>query len=164
MALKQTSSLTRWLYPKNFDQMMEAEETGTSLVPELIYLGSQKNAEAFPLTLHRHDHGYEFVYLEQGSVTWELNGVHYPTSAGQWFFTFPGELHKARFNHMEPSRIWWFIMKDPAYDPNWFRMDTAERESIIARLSQLPRVFRASNRVREQFMRLKATLENGKPG
>lgn len=163
MARKQVTSLIRWVYPALLEKEQDAYEEGTSLVPELIMLGYQKYAEAYPLPMHRHKHGYEFVYLEHGSITWEVDGVHYPTHAGQWFYTSPREFHKARFDHMEPSRIWWFILNEPSDELNWFRLNVIEREFIMKRIGQLPRVFRAGNRVHEQFLRLKASLESESP-
>ncbi|SEO89223.1 AraC family transcriptional regulator [Paenibacillus sp. OV219] len=163
MARKSSSGAMRWLYPDiaelDRDQWSDVKPPRGGLIPELINLGCQKYSEAYQLTMHAHEQAYEFVYLEHGSVTWEINGVHYPTSAGQWFFTYPGELHKARFDHMEPSRIWWLIVKDPACGSSWLGLVQEERDFIHKRLLQLPRVFRGSNRVREQFERLKATLE-----
>lgn len=155
MAGKQTASSIHWVYPP---------PEGTTLFPELHYMGCQKYAKAYFLTVHRHERAYEFVYLEQGSVTWEVEGVHYPTHAGQWFFTRPGELHRARFDHMEPSKIWWFIVTDPGVDPDWFRLDAPEREFVLDRLGRLPRVFHAGGTVRGQLARLKTLLEADVPG
>lgn len=168
MASKRSTSAMRWLYPPS-PEPVTAERPGVepaaaSRLPELLHLGCQKYAEAYQLTMHAHDQAYEFVYLEHGSVTWEMNGVHYPTSAGQWFFTYPGELHKARFDHMEPSRIWWLIVKDPAVGSSWLGLDAEERGFIRERLLRLPRVFRGSSRTREQFERLRASLEQEEAG
>ncbi|MBP3965739.1 cupin domain-containing protein [Paenibacillus lignilyticus] len=143
MARKQSPTSMRWIYPPDYDERLGMDAVGTSIIPELIVLGCQKYSEAYQLTLHRHMTGYEFVYLEHGSVTWEVDGVQYPTTAGQWFFTAPGELHKARFNHIEPSRIWWFIITDPACDSDWLNLGQQERNFIKAGLQQLPHVFRA---------------------
>ncbi len=159
----------RWVYPLNFDDhggVGDLRNNEISLVPELITLGHQKYTEAYPLKLHHHEDCYEFVFVEQGSVTWEMNGKLYPTHAGQWFYTCPGELHRARFNYLEPSRIWWFIIKDPSgTSPHWFQMEANDREFIMDQLRQLPRVFHAGNRirVREQFERLRVTLESKGP-
>ncbi len=93
MAKKQASSILRWVYPQDLDiRRSESDTVKTSIINELIMLGCQKYTEAYPLYLHCHDYGYEFVYMEQGSAAWEINGVYYPTSAGEWFFTYPGEL------------------------------------------------------------------------
>lgn len=102
-------------------------------------MGHQKYTEAYPLQLHHHEDCYEFVFVEQGSVTWEMNGKFYPTHAGQWFYTCPGELHRARFNYLEPSRIWWFIIKDPnGPSPHWFHLEAADRDFIMDQLQQQP--------------------------
>jgi AraC-like DNA-binding protein len=152
-----SSSLIRWVYPSDYGTV--SEEGGASVVPELFMLGYQRYTEAYPLQLHSHDQAYEFVFLESGNVNWEIDEAYYPVSAGQWFYTKPGEPHRARFNYLEPSRIWWFILMDPMADPDWFGMDAAYREYIHIRLKELPRVFNANHRVRELFLRLKSTLE-----
>jgi AraC-like DNA-binding protein len=163
MANKQATSLQRWVYPsQNGDEKKDVVGI-EKVVPELLLLGYQKYTEAFPIHLHLHKNGYEFVYLEYGSVTWEIDGVFYPTLAGQWFYTRPGELHKARFDHMEPSRIWWFIIEDPKENLNFFGLSSKDREIIIDLMGKLPRVFQADHRVQEQFMRLKSSLEEGSP-
>jgi AraC-like DNA-binding protein len=159
MARKQVASLLRWVYPIQNENEINQDKDVVSLVPELLLLGYQRYAEAFLIPLHVHNNGYEFVYLEHGSVTWEMNGVIYPTSARQWFFTRPGELHKARFDHLEPSRIWWFILEDPRDNLNWFGLSNKDRELVIDLIEKLPRVFAADQRVPEQFMRLKSSLE-----
>ncbi|NOU63941.1 helix-turn-helix domain-containing protein [Paenibacillus sp. LMG 31461] len=159
-----SSSSMRWVFPLHADNTEKLESATTiRLVPELLVVGYQKYAEAYPIPLHCHHHAYEFVYLHSGSATWEINGISYPMNAGQWFYTRPGELHKARFNHLEPSRIWWMIVQDPEGTPNWFRLEGSDRELAASRLQQLPRVFRAGPRVHEQFVRLKATLETESP-
>lgn len=163
MVRKQATSLQRWVYPSQDEHEIKDTETMERLIPELLLLGYQKYTEAFPIPLHLHNHGYEFVFVEHGNVTWEINGVFYPTNAGHWFYTRPGELHKARFDHMEPSRIWWFIVEDPQDNSDFFGLSNKDRESIIDLLEKLPRVFRADQRVQEQFIRLKSSLEDESP-
>jgi len=159
MAEKRTSNM-RWVYPKP----PEGRPSGAvSIVPEILVFGCQKYAEAYYLTSHRHDRSYEFVFHEQGSVTWEVAGEPFSVRAGQWFFTKPGEPHRARFDHIKPSKIWWIIIRDPAECADWFRLDDSEKGFVMQRLQQLPRVFRADKRVPEQFERLRATLEAARP-
>ena len=119
MAQLHTSAPTRWVFPPHGvdKEAYPKDDPNERLVPELLIVGYQKIAEAFPIPLHSHDGAYEFVYLQNGSATWEIDGILYPMNAGQWFYTRPGELHKARFNHLEPSRIWWLILQDPVSCP-----------------------------------------------
>lgn len=149
MTKKHSALLSRWVYPP---------EPEPSPIPELQRFGHQKYAEAYLLSMHQHDQQYEFVYIQNGSVTWEVDGALYPVSSGHWFYTRPGELHKARYDYMEPSQIWWIILNDPENDPDWFRLNTEEREIIISRLRKLPRSFRADPRTHEQLTRLKTTI------
>jgi len=153
----------RWVYPFPETSPVWENSGAVSLFPELLRIGHQKYAEAYPIHLHCHNSEYEFVYLQHGNVTWEVDSTQYPMRAGQWFYTRPGEPHKARFNHMEPGQIWWMIVSDPARDPNWFRLDKNERQIVISRLQQLPRVFRADPHTHEHFARLKQILISENP-
>ncbi|RAP76998.1 AraC family transcriptional regulator [Paenibacillus montanisoli] len=151
------SASMRWVY------RLDDRNGEINGIPELLQLGCQKLAEAYPITFHSHDQGYEFVYVVNGIITWEIDGEYYPVNAGQWFYTRPGELHRARFDHLEPCRIWWFVLKDPSGESDWLRLDRDELAFIADRLEQLPRIFRAGPRASEQFARLKSTLENDMP-
>jgi AraC-like DNA-binding protein len=164
MTPKHTAALTRWVYPPEPEPLAQAVDISLpKFIPELLHIGHQKYKEAFQISSHRHDREYEFVYLHNGSVTWEVDGVLFPMNAGQWFHTSPGELHKARYDYMEPSQIWWVILNDPENDPNWFRLNEAERKIVISRLHQLPRVFHADSRTHERFARLKKTMDSDSP-
>lgn len=154
--------------PQRWVLNREREEDGTEAADspapaELIQLGRQRYAEAYPIGPHRHDGAYEFVYVERGAVTWEVGGSAYATMAGQWFFTHPGELHSARFDHMEPSRIWWFILAAPGERPGWLRLSEDERSWVSDRLRELPRVFRDAGRARDQLRGLQSALESRGP-
>lgn len=146
-----------WTYPP-IKQASDAASVPAYCIPELYQFGYHEDSKAVPLSLHLHDRAYEFVYVERGSVTWEIADVSYSTNAGQWFLTYPGEAHTARFNHMEPSRIWWLIIKDPEHNTSWLGLTGSERNLVVAFVKQLPRVFRSVNRAREQLSRLQATL------
>ncbi|OCT15173.1 hypothetical protein A8709_13800 [Paenibacillus pectinilyticus] len=148
------SASMRWVY------LAEDESGLIAGVPELLQLGYQKLAEAHPIPLHSHDQSYEFVYVVNGNITWEIGGEYYPVNAGQWFYTRPGELHRARFDHLEPSRIWWFVLKAPSKGSAWLRLDQDDVAFVADRLQQLPRIFPARSSVSEQFTRLKTTIES----
>lgn len=86
----------RWTY--------EFPEVPTlSSVPELMMLGYDRFHEASPLNDHRHERSYEFVVVESGKVTWEVDGSLYPFHTGQCFHTRPGEWHRARPISLNPA-------------------------------------------------------------
>ncbi|SFB07581.1 AraC-type DNA-binding protein [Cohnella sp. OV330] len=147
----------RWVLRPEREDGMEAADSPAPA--ELVQLGRQRYSEAYPIGPHRHDGAYEFVYVERGAVTWEVGGSTYSTMAGQWFITHPGELHSARFDHMEPSRIWWLILAAPDERPGWLRLSEEERSWVSGRLGGLPRVFPDAGRAREQLAELKSALE-----
>ncbi|MFC4809686.1 helix-turn-helix transcriptional regulator [Paenibacillus sp. GCM10023250] len=129
--------------------------------PELEMMGYDRLTEATPLSDHRHERCYEFVYVESRRVTWEVGDALYPSHAGQFFHTKPGEWHRARFRYMEPSIIWWIIVVDPAELPGWLGFGEADRARIGAALSVLPRIVTADLRAREPFAKLRGVLEHG---
>lgn len=107
-------------------------------VPELILFGFDEIRSALPLSYHKHD-GYEFVLVERGKASWELNGQVFETKAGDVFHTCPGELHRGGFNVIEPSRFWWFIVTPP-HAADWFRLPLNESKCFHSALQSLPRV------------------------
>ncbi|SFS55806.1 AraC family transcriptional regulator [Paenibacillus sp. BC26] len=127
--------------------------------PELMMLGYDRFQEASPLADHQHDGCYEFVYVDNGRVTWEVDGDYYPSFTGQIFHTRPGEWHRARLNFIEPCSIWWFILRDPADYPGWLSFNDEDRHQIHQALQQLPRIVSVDSRVREQFYKLRSLLE-----
>ncbi|RAP77618.1 helix-turn-helix transcriptional regulator [Paenibacillus montanisoli] len=131
------------------------------ILPELVMLGYDRFHEASPLADHQHDGCYEFVYVENGRVTWEVGEVDYPSYTGQFFHTRPGEWHRPKLNFIEPCTIWWFILIDPALEPSWLSFQDEERLQIHQALQRLPRLVSVDSRVREQFQRLRSLFEEG---
>ncbi|WP_308635116.1 helix-turn-helix transcriptional regulator [Paenibacillus silvisoli] len=131
------------------------------ILPELVMLGYDRFHEASPLEDHQHDGCFEFVYVENGRVTWEVGDDVYPSYTGQIFHTRPGEWHRAKLNFIEPCTIWWFILRDPMLEPDWLAFQDEERLQLHHALLQLPRLVSVDSRVREQFHRLRAMIEEG---
>lgn len=130
-------------------------------VPELLLFGFDEIRSALPLTFHKHD-GYEFVLVERGKASWELNGEVYETKAGDVFHTRPGELHRGGFNVIEPSRFWWFIVTPPQSE-GWFRLPAGEAESFGRALQSLPRVCHLGHEAAQGFGKLKDALISDSP-
>ncbi|MFC5647935.1 AraC family transcriptional regulator [Paenibacillus solisilvae] len=141
----------RWIYQSQ-------ETTKFSNVPELIMLGHDRFHEASPLYDHRHEQCYEFVVVESGKVTWEVDGSLYATHTGQCFHTRPGEWHRARLNFIEPCSIWWIIVSDPAENPGWLGLHESDRLEFDCLLKQLPRVLQVDIRIREKFASMRAIM------
>ncbi|MDD9268778.1 AraC family transcriptional regulator [Paenibacillus sp. GCM10023248] len=130
-------------------------------VPELLLFGFDEIRSALPLTFHKHI-GYEFVLVERGKASWELDGTVYETKAGDLFHTRPDELHRGGFNVIEPSRFWWFIVTPPQGD-GWFRLPASECESFRRALQALPRVRHLGHDAAQSFAKLKAALIGDSP-
>ncbi|QHW33763.1 AraC family transcriptional regulator [Paenibacillus rhizovicinus] len=148
------SDSARWVY-----EWVNAGEF--ACFPELEMMGFDRFQEASPLSDHRHDRCFEFVYVENGKLAWEVDDGHYPTHAGQCFHTKPGEWHRAGSNYVEPSSIWWIIMVDPGEMQGWLGFGEADRLRIQAALGALPRIVHADMRIREQFLKLRGIIEHG---
>ncbi len=124
-------------------------------------LGFDRFQEASPLYDHRHERCYEFVYVENGKVTWEVEDGVYPSHTGQFFHTRPGEWHRARLNFIEPCSIWWMIVISPSERRDWLGFADEDRQRMQASLACLPRIVSADVRVREQFLKLRGLLAQG---
>ncbi|SEM58422.1 AraC family transcriptional regulator [Paenibacillus sp. OV219] len=148
----------RWEYNWN------AEGNGAySSLPELVTLGYDRFHEASPLYDHNHERCYEFVFVEKGKVTWEVDEHIYPSNTGQCFHTRPGEWHRARLNYIEPCSIWWVIIVDPAEQPGWLSFGDDERQQLAACLRQLPRIINVDSRMRDQFEALRSLVSDELP-
>ncbi|TLS51123.1 helix-turn-helix domain-containing protein [Paenibacillus antri] len=151
--MRKTAS-SRWMYTNDRGE-------AASDVPELITLGYDRFSEAIPLPDHRHDRSYEFVYMESGRATWEVGGASYASHAGQLFHTRPGEVHRARSNHIEPCSIWWMIVLDPAETKGWLRLEERERVTLADALREAPRVATIGPGALEPLRRMRLVLEQG---
>ncbi|MFC4779265.1 helix-turn-helix domain-containing protein [Paenibacillus sp. GCM10023252] len=92
---------TRWTYDEQ------------DIVPELVTLGYEDTSQAIGLEEHLHMQSFEFVYIERGRAAWETQRETFETKAGDVFVAQPGEVHKGRFNIIEPCRLWWLIVQVP---------------------------------------------------
>ncbi|MBM7564176.1 helix-turn-helix transcriptional regulator [Paenibacillus sacheonensis] len=148
------SDSVRWVY--------EWEQDGEfASFPEVEMMGFDRNQEAMALSDHRHERCFEFVYVENSKVSWEVGDELHASHAGQFFHTKPGEWHRARFHYMEPSSIWWIIVVDPRELPDWLGFGEADRFRIGDALASLPRIVSVDMRVRESLLKLRGLLRQG---
>jgi AraC-like DNA-binding protein len=126
---KQTS---KWVFQKNKDNSLEE-------LPELTMCGYHHVRQAASLEEHRHPESYEFVFVERGKASWNIQGEVHTTRAGDVLHTSPGERHMGQSKVIEPCRFWWFILKAP-HDRGWLRLSAAEALTFAERLEPLPRV------------------------
>ncbi|MHA0857265.1 AraC family transcriptional regulator [Paenibacillus sp. CMAA1364] len=126
---------------------------------EFDLLGYDHFSVAAPLSTHYHENAYEFVYLEQGAVSWEVDGVRYSMHAQQMFHTRPGELHRASFDYIGPCKMWWMIIQDPQHATAWFSLEKEDREQFSHILCQLPRIVSMNRSIAERFRTLRKLIE-----
>ncbi|MDQ6423487.1 AraC family transcriptional regulator [Paenibacillus sp. LHD-117] len=146
----EAASVARW----TFDS---AAESSIPLVPELIMLGSDELRKASPLYEHEHPGCYEFVLIERGKASWELEGDMYATQAGDLFHSKPGEKHRGGFNAIEPCKFWWVIFEAP-HESGWLGLRTEEIRHVAQALEQLPRVKSVGLPSADSFRKLKQAL------
>lgn len=139
----------RWTYDINKENRIPG-------VPELLLFGFDEIRSALPLSYHKHD-GYEFVLVERGKASWELDGHVYETKAGDVFHTCPSEVHRGGFNVIEPSRFWWFIVTPP-HSEDWLRLPQDESECFRHALEALPRVTHTGLQAVDDFRQLRNAL------
>ncbi|SDM86143.1 AraC-type DNA-binding protein [Paenibacillus sp. yr247] len=144
----------RWTYDINTEGRIPG-------VPELLLFGFDEIRSALPLSYHKHA-GYEFVLVERGKASWELDGHVYETKAGDVFHTIPGEVHRGGFNVIEPSRFWWFIVAPP-HSEDWLRLPPDESECFKRALEALPRVTHIGLQAIDVFRQLRNALNSNSP-
>ncbi len=147
----------RW----TFIAMQEGSIAG---LEELVSLGFLDRNSTTDLNYHHHNQCYEFVYIEKGKATWEVDGMHYSTSTGDLFHTRPGEVHRGSYNVIEPCRLWWIILSVPMdHDHNksdWLRLTHTEAAIIAGNIRQLPRIIQLGSRLIQPFRRMKQAIES----
>ncbi|WP_164821333.1 AraC family ligand binding domain-containing protein [Paenibacillus koleovorans] len=139
----------RWTYNRSKQVPLPA-------VPELVEFGYDEIHSAIQLGYHQHE-GYEFVYVEKGKASWELDAAIYETRAGDVFHTRPGEIHRGGFNTIEPSRFWWLNVEPPVRD-NWMMLPPAEVAAIRAKLEHFPRIVPVGTRPVEALRRIRSAI------
>lgn len=146
----------RWVYHAG-------ERQDLLSIEELVLFGYDHFQKAAPLTSHAHEQAYEFVYVEQGAVSWEVNGENFHTHAQQVFFTRPGERHRASMDYIGPCTIWWMIIRDPMCDEGWLGLEERDRGEFARLLKYHPRVSAVSKGIVQFFERLRRLLEQTEP-
>ncbi|WP_164545757.1 AraC family transcriptional regulator [Paenibacillus albus] len=128
-------------------------------MPEIEYIVHADLKTASPLVTHSHEGFFEFVYIEKGKATWEVDGELYETKAGDVFCTKPYEPHSGRYNVIEPCRFWAIILQAPYISERgsarrWMELRQADIELIHDRLNLLPRVISVGSKPMTPFHQL----------
>lgn len=142
-----------------------------TLIPELIVFGYDDIKAALPLEEHLHPGSFEFVYIEKGLASWEVEGRAFETKSGDVFMTFPDEVHKGNYDIIEPCRFWWLIVGVPKLDSlnassgdgshatGWLRLKPGEESALLEALRALPRVIAVGSTAAVPLRRLMCALQ-----
>lgn len=150
-AIVQSSENTvRWVF-----------ESPSQAIPELKMLGCDNPRSALPLTEHRHPNAFEFVFIERGQATWEIDGERFTTRSGDIFHTCPEERHRGSYDVIDPCRFWWLILEVPmSQNARWLQLSSPDSRALLDQLWQLPRVVTTGMlQTAGQFKRLKQALQ-----
>lgn len=141
-------------------------------IPELQLLGYRNLRQAVDLPEHHHGDAFEFHLIEKGRAYWEVGENRYETIKGDIFHCRPNELHRGRYDVMEPCEFWWMILEIPHPERPWASNDVAsgrtpgcwlglpenEADAVLRKLWTLPRVVQVGPHASEIFRRLKRSL------
>jgi AraC-like DNA-binding protein len=139
--------------------------------PELRFFQYADLRKAKLLFEHEHVNAFEFMYIEKGKASWEVNGIHHETRSGDVFCTLPNELHRASYNIIEPCSLWSVIIEIPSplkdmpdsQNPAWLQMLPHEIEDLLTGLYSLPRVISVKQTARDILKRLARCVEKKEP-
>lgn len=133
-------------------------------MPALLLFGRREVREASPLRVHTHEDAFEFVFVERGQASWEVNGSQFATGAGDVFYTRPGEPHSGNYSVIEPCQIWWLQIQAPdsdVKDHSWLGLTRQEALKLSRTFWLLPRVTHLNPDTSRLFSRLSQSLLQG---
>ncbi|QNK60182.1 AraC family transcriptional regulator [Paenibacillus sp. PAMC21692] len=148
-------SKARWTFNTEIDPPVQR-------VPELVMLGSDELRKAAPLFEHQHPGCYEFVFIERGKASWELEGRLFETYASDLFHSRPGEKHRGGFNAIEPCKFWWLIIEAP-HRHAWLGLPQEESRLVSDAIERLPRVKQIGLFAVQSFQKLKDAISLESP-
>lgn len=77
-----------------------------TLIPEIVHLGMVRYTEArSELPPHIHRTCYEICYVSRGMFEGEIAGCRHDVQAGDFFVTWPGEVHGGTHSVMRPCEL-----------------------------------------------------------
>lgn len=96
--------------------LRETTEGLPPLLAELKLAGHVCYHTARPSFFHRHQHRdvLEIFYIVRGKVCWWVEGVCSEVAGNEFFLIWPGELHGARDNVVEPAEYYWIQVHLPS--------------------------------------------------
>lgn len=140
--------------------------SGNPFPKEILEFGCDNPRHALALPEHVHDGAFEFVVIEKGHAEWEIGGYRFQSRAGDVFHTCPGELHRGRYEVIEPCRFWWIqlVVPFPVELPqmsSWLSIPLEEVTPLVTGLWNLPRVQQCGPFIIAPLKRLREAVESG---
>lgn len=132
-----------------------------------VHLGRLNYRRAHPpLSLHRHAKAMEICYLVRGRQNYRVEDRDHPLSAGDVFFTRPGEAHDTGGKPEERSILYWLLLDLSGSRGRFLHLRGDDARILHRRIASIPRrVLHAgeeAGRKLDQLVRL--SLESGGDG
>ena len=136
-------------------------------IPSLRMVGHHQTSRAkAPLGEHYHPDCFEFTYIVQGNLLFQVGDESYSLSGGDLFMTLPDEVHSTGNAPLSLHQMYWFQL-DASHPERFLFSDPQRAQWIIEALWNLPnRVVRLHSMAevifREIFVDLDADTETGR--
>lgn len=139
----------------------------TNSLPGLSNVGfwNSRRCQDWGVDHHRNE-GLEIVFLETGSMGFEVDGRHHPLAAGDLTITRPWQLHRLGDPHVGRGKLHWLILDVGVRRPNqewewpaWVVLTPRDLADLTRKLRHGETVvWRTSAKVREVFREIGACV------
>src|SRR6218665_3297760 len=128
---------------------------------DIIVLGKYNYKHAHEqLPPHSHKQMLEICFCSKGEQIYEVKETFYKIKGGDFFVTYPGELHSTGKHPEEKGELYWMIIRIPQIKKQPFLQYTDKMAAAwYDRLLHLPRHFRGNNHIKlklEEIFRIHA--------
>lgn len=113
-------------------------EDAQKVLPDLNHFGwcVFHQAES-PLTKHCHPGTLELVYVEKGSIIYEVAGHEHRVKGGDVFITFPDEEHSTGGHPEERCTFYWMGLNIVQPNPSFLGLRSREARALLAGLKHI---------------------------
>lgn len=138
--------------PSNERKIVDFRKLGFT---DVMVLGRYSYAHAHePLAGHSHGEMFEICYLDEGSQRYEVEGQQLTLKGGDFFVTFPNEMHGSGVSPLNRGRLYWMLLSVPSKKERFLNLNPEEGQELVGRLLHIPhRHFKGNTQ-------MKSCLEN----
>lgn len=131
-------------------------------IPGLRMFGFHNTAHALvPLPPHYHENCFEFSFLARGNLCFSADGQSTRLTGGEWYITFPDEVHSSGGEPLSLHKMYWFQLDVSNPDGFLYTAGPAARKMIDS-LRRLPnRVIRAKGNTEAVLSQILSAISQG---